>query len=418
MSDVPVYDAVQRIFSMSWVSNAAANKLGDRALFDQELFWKLSNYIAVSGTPPKDRFKPAKPSADMITRLGTWSLVWGPGVYVHNWIGEVSNVAFLAHTKLPDMDRPGTDRDLYVIAIAATNPLSWYDWLVEDADVAKTVAWTDFDPRSKPTHADPQDGQPFISAATATGLHDLCTKLVAPAWVGSNPSTTLLEAVERVADTLDTDGQAPLIVFAGHSLAGALAPSLALFCKQTLLADRPQAVRDAIAAYPTAGATPGNQAFAELYATLLSPRAYSGAVHTPYGYLNARLYNAVDVVPHAWALAAHTDWDNNPSPFMDQIKTIYNQDSKLVSDLVQGAEDHASKSGMAYYTLPGVRLPGTPPTTPPGDLFAFLKVLGQEHVEAYIGKPGTGPAEGMATGLILQDPLPEFDLPKDALETA
>ena len=86
------------------------------------------------------------------------------------------------------------------------------------------------------------------------------------------------------------------LIFAGHSLGGALSPTLALF-----LYPQPQESGwKQVLVLPTAGASPGNEPFAKLFAAAYPPVA--SGVSAPYGTWNTNYANAADAVPHAWNL--------------------------------------------------------------------------------------------------------------------
>ncbi|MEI9987796.1 MAG: hypothetical protein WDN69_34535 [Aliidongia sp.] len=161
---------------------------------------------------------------------------------------------------------------LTVVAIAGTNALSIYDWLVEDADVTlkQPVAWP-----GAPSGA-------WISEGTQIGLDKLNAM--------SSGTQSLAAYLAAAAGT----GKNRTLIFTGHSLAGALSPTLALylFTQGGLSLPAWQAVN----VYPTAGYSPGNQAFSQFFTSLFEPTGNTGT----YQVWNRDVWNALDVVPRAW----------------------------------------------------------------------------------------------------------------------
>lgn len=416
MAAAPSFDVYQQIFSLSWMSNNL-DSIGAPAqpedTLAQMLYGSLSNNLTVHGNPPDFESK-ASPDPDVIAKIGSWDLVWGPAVFTPkpDKNREAANAVFVAHC--PDVKAAdGSEADLpsknmYVVAIAATNMYDAYDWVKEDASVNTVVEWHAF--LNTPTTAGVRidrhknDEKAYISHATALGCYNILELMPSPAWSGPNSGMSLGDYLKTVT------GGDPMIVFTGHSLAGALSPTLALWFNtepQTQLAG----FTGGVYAYPTAGATPGNRLFHDAYKAKFPPHAFgSHTVNTKSGErhrnINARLWNHYDVVPHAWALLSHIDADDNWSPMLEQIPALY---GTPVLDSVLGdvgvASAAAIASGASYHTLPGVRLDGRQPETPPDSQTKFLEYLGEEHVQAYV-QPSWASSE--TNGLILPDKLPVY----------
>jgi hypothetical protein len=84
------------------------------------------------------------------------------------------------------------------------------------------------------------------------------------------------------------------LIFCGHSLAGALSPTLAMhLCPQPTGRGWQQ-----VLVLPTAGASPGNTKFAALFAAAYPP--VSSGVGRAYDNWNTVHANADDVMAHAW----------------------------------------------------------------------------------------------------------------------
>lgn len=263
---MPSYDFTQQIFSLNWLSNINVSR--SDTLQNQQAF--AQRKIAEVLKDP-----------EVVECIGEWEVVWGPVVYMHdaspenpNPTGVVDNLMYVARSKVDD------GNPLYVVAIAGTNPDSWYGWFVEDFQVAKTVAW--------PYHKIPYLPfmQPRISKGTSQGL-DILSSMRCKS-DGSTLGNTLTEFLASVTQSTD----ALRVMATGHSLGGALSASLALALVDT---QGPGTMwpwdverRAQVMALPSAGATPGNAAFSRHYDSAL-PRG-----------LTTRLWNKLDIVPHAW----------------------------------------------------------------------------------------------------------------------
>src|SRR5262249_34925660 len=111
------FDTWQQVFSISMLSNAASSQNGTVA----ELGAGVANKIlqAFSAWEPY---------------IGAWVIAWGPAVYQSSRDRYADNAIFVAVEQ-------GVENPVRVVATAATNPNSNYDWLQEDFDVAHVVSW-------------------------------------------------------------------------------------------------------------------------------------------------------------------------------------------------------------------------------------------------------------------------------------
>lgn len=187
-----------------------------------------------------------------------WMLAWGPVVY-HFPITELDdNMMYVVREKANPFN--------LVIVVRGTNPPSLTDWLVEDFDVVDQVSWP------------AGSGQPKISKAISEGLHRL--QEMAPA---KDPKASLTQFLTHEA-TASFPGLR--VNVAGHSLGGALAPTLALWLHDTQSTWDPQG-KAHLEIYPLAGPTAGNADFATYYDSVFGDATY-------------RMWNPFDVVPLAW----------------------------------------------------------------------------------------------------------------------
>ena len=197
--------------------------------------------------------------------LGPWELVWGPGVFQALPGAVPANTMFVA--------RHQQTGELF-ISIAGTNPFSAYAWFAEDFDVAQTRAWG---------YGEAPEGV-ATSKATLTGLRALQGMVPPPGIPGEN--RTVAEFLEAHLD----EGTKPVaITVSGHSLGGALSPTLALWLLDTQ-EEWDHRTRAEISVYAYAGPSPGNDDFASY-------------IDDRFGERLHRIFNPLDVVTHAWNVA-------------------------------------------------------------------------------------------------------------------
>ena len=279
----PSYDINQQVFTLSYLSNAVSGLKGDAAQLEPIFVKRANKFLA------DDRIRGL---------IGDWSIAWGPVVF--EFSDDSTNLVEKAFcndpTRLAEMAfcdaikkakeratnaafiarRKGAGGDTYVLGIAATNFISLFDWLVEDAGVELTKKWT--------FGQVPRGLKPKISFGTATGLKILMGL--------KDPATG--QTIERFLNK--AAGKNNTLYIAGHSLAGALSPTLALaYFNEDAALDKSE--WKSVEVYPSAGATPGNGDFSKLFNKIF-PVTQSGS--QPYSLWNADIWNSLDVVPHAW----------------------------------------------------------------------------------------------------------------------
>jgi hypothetical protein len=134
------------------------------------------------------------------------------------------------------------------------------------------------------------DSLAAISGGTNTGLQILLG-------MQDSNKNTMISALQTAVGKLTT--KATLAV-AGHSLGGALAPTMALYLhdmQQTSANWNSSGNISAIQAWPTAGPTPGNGSWAAYYQHVVSSETGS-SYGAPLSYTSK--YNTLDVIPQAW----------------------------------------------------------------------------------------------------------------------
>ncbi|MBX3738249.1 MAG: hypothetical protein KF715_16260 [Candidatus Didemnitutus sp.] len=426
-------DTYQQVFALSMLSNRASAFTGPAAALQQQLQYELSSYLSgtnlktvsnggfVPDTDPLPGLLPGIP-----TYLGDWTLEWGPVVFSHTRkdgkpTGVADNAVFVA--SCPAVTFPGCPNTnqsnqptgtltTYVVAIAATNPTSIYDWTVEDFDVSSSVPWNGWTPGNLTPASKPVGlTTPVISMGTAIGVSTVLSLTPPAAAPGSGQ--TLPQFLSQLKP-----GPNSAIVFTGHSLAGALSPTTAFQLQRS-------GALSGFAynlVYPTAGATPGNLPFVSAFNTAFpSPpkdpatgATWQIPAGAPYQCWNTLLWNRYDVVPHAWYAFF------GGSPKLSEIPTLYGSPAlSSVSDLATGAAANSAFSTAIYAhtrnaPLPGTLQPGvmlgssyvsTP--TPPTAFEQFLAQLYVQHIGMYSGIPANPPQIPNATpGVILPSPVP------------
>lgn len=198
---------------------------------------------------------------------GRYEMLWGPAVYKFDLAMLDDNMLYLV--------RDMRDSSKVVVVTRGTNGTAILDWLLEDFDVAHTIAW--------PYGAVPSSLQPRISRATNTGLTVLQGLVPASGVPGSGQAVR-----EFLADLVANQGVKTVAVV-GHSLGGALAPTLALWLEDTKAAWDPTDTAQ-VTVTALAGPTPGNADFAAWYDQRL-------------GKTTRRIHNPLDIVPLAWNIS-------------------------------------------------------------------------------------------------------------------
>jgi hypothetical protein len=267
------YNIVQTVFQLSLAANGASSISATQT----ELQGFLNAYLNGGTDPLGTQFAGFFPQMNPSLAGGDWKVVWGPCVYSRkpSTPSQATNAMYVAYS---------ASQATYVVAIAATNPDSIYDWVVEDGDVSVfyQARWPFPVPFTAKWHL--PETAAATSAGTAVGISDLLSQ---PAMVDPNGGT-LKDFLSRAASKDAT------LIFAGHSLAGALSPTMAFY----LYPNPASSGWKQVLVLPTAGASPGNTAFAAAFSAAY-PATPSG-VNAPYGTWNVDYANANDVVPHAW----------------------------------------------------------------------------------------------------------------------
>ena len=205
---------------------------------------------------------------------GEWEIAWGPAMYRMPLTVFDENLMFVVRSK--------RDPSRYVVVIRGTNPLSLTNWVLQDFNVILQTDW--------PYNRDTAGLRPKLSKGTARGLQAL-QELVPRRGM---PGTGLTLAGFLTKEIARDPSQKLSITVTGHSLGGALAPTLALWLTDTQkTSDDPDSPpwdpngQATIEVCSFAGPSPGNADFARYYDQKL-------------GKASRRLWNRYDVVTHGW----------------------------------------------------------------------------------------------------------------------
>ena len=278
-----------------------------------------------------------------LTKYG-WKITWGPMVWIapkskfYEGLDNCWMISMAPGVVYPD----GANYDTYVVAIAGTAVFSKTDWVQEDFGVNHAIYFDAFTktfkdgPIPKPQKIPKTSSEDhFCALGTAWGAYQIVTNTSSDGDPGEK--TTILQYLAG----LNKDGGDFRVIFAGHSLGGALSPFLSLAVKANTLIPALAETPDNILTFPAAGATPGDGLLRDAYNKLFP-------IFGPGGYQqwNANFYNSLDIVPQAWST------DNNNHRFLDNIVSIYGDlEDKLrdeIQKMVNAAKDRATASGITY----------------------------------------------------------------------
>ncbi len=223
----------------------------------------------------------------IVSLVGKWEAVWGPVSYTNDTNSTPNacvsdNVMVL----LKGLDPADPTKSMYVIAIAGTNPISTFDWMEEDFNADSLVQWPatsnlpNISAFNNPVIAtDPAitNAGNYVSEGTATGLNILLNVMKD---VSGN---TLFQYLK---DSVGNSNASLELATTGHSLAGALAPCMALVLKNNQPYWNPSG-SISISSYATAGPSPGNSGFAQYFQSQMGSNFFGA-------------YNSLDVIPHGF----------------------------------------------------------------------------------------------------------------------
>lgn len=344
----PTPDEWTKLYTLSFFSGAVGNMVGTQACLQK----------AIDDVLPGE-----------IQKLeSNWALSWGPRVYKRDpedVLFGPDNVWYAAANE---------SEKLVLVAVAGTAAKSEQGWLVIDGDVRQTVdfkkwiaTWTLNDiPKPNPSFATP--GTTRAAMGTCIGVWNVASSTSD----SSSPGTTIGQYLETKQDYT--------VIFAGHSLGGAVSPltALALLQSKIVSSNKPWYI------LPSAGATPGNQKLIDLMSVQFPPGNLPSHPAKQYEVFNRDLYNTLDVVPQAWSL------DGSSSRRLDNIKQIYAGLRDPAADdlgiVVDGLKVLSRASGIEYKPIVGAPFAGVSfdaSSLDPSNLDAVEKQVYTEHITAY-----------------------------------
>ncbi|TFK34492.1 hypothetical protein BDQ12DRAFT_738226 [Crucibulum laeve] len=353
-------DVYTQVFALSMASNIDHMCTGNLADLQDHINTKLPSIVSKIGED--------------------WKISWGPVVWQHGATplprpgDEQStppppgpdNTWFIANN--PSLVFPDGTFNTYIIAIAGT--ATRYGWTGEDFRVGNVI---DFDNWVKGGLSKPSmhigllnQSRAYISIGTAKAVYTLLS-YAAPGNAVAGQGSTLPSYLESLPDAATSR-----IIFTGHSLGGALSPTLALALHQ---ANKMGSFKpENIFVYPTAGPTAGNEPFVTEFQAAFPP---SSPNPTDYKVWNCNVVNNLDVVPLAWN-------------HLDGIPTIY---PGLTDSLVQEIKMFVLAK-LKPRLLPDIRMRYTPiqkssfsgtlPNPLPTTMDEFKLDVFTQHTTAYL----------------------------------
>jgi len=299
-----------------------------------------------------------------------WEVVWGPALYcttAKKNPNPQANLTFVARS----LSSPNS----YIVATRGTVANDIWEWMTEDLATA-------FEPWPIPASV---NSTPHISSATFSAVYYVLNTVPpteTPSGYSPLPGAgqTLADYLASVAATGNVN-----ISFTGHSLGGAIAPTLALWFKQAQgnvqipqnAIFYPMPTWDAnnnasISCVSLAGATPGDTAFSDYFGALL-------------GDSHDRIYNTNDVVPYGFAGLGSL------SKLYLPIKMTKKEIIGLAAfeKKVKSAEN---KNGAPYCVLPGGN-PFTYALNPASTSYAAEALY--QHINAYENEFKLSDSEGV-----------------------
>lgn len=198
-----------------------------------------------------------------------WTPIWGPVVWVNP--SQQGTSLVVDNTMACYFSQ---SQNLFVIAIAGTNPGSMFDWEKEDADITTMVAWNTISPASGSSSG-------YISTASNIAFNALMGM--------QDNNVSLLTALKSYINSNKITGST--VAVGGHSLGGTIAPCIGLYLNDNLSTLGLSGQN--IAVYVYAGPTPGDQNFATYYESKINTTSFTYSSQ----------YNSIDIIPQASVIA-------------------------------------------------------------------------------------------------------------------
>jgi hypothetical protein len=362
MTTSPQLNLVQQVFALTMESNALGNasEQGTIDSLTTSMQTHLTDYLGSKATQDA---------------IGQWSIVWGPVVYqtpsttINNREAARApdNVMYVA---------ANADQSVYVVAIAGTNFASGYDVTIEDATTTP-IAWSAAFSTTLPSIKAPPgiNPEPLLSLGTATGVNALLSMQDM-----RRGNITLVDFLRSVGTT----GSKKLI-FGGHSLAGALAPTLALALFNPSGGPLSTTSWKPVYVLPVAGTTPGSKSLSTFFQQVF-PSPVIEDTSQPFYVWNQNIWNDFDLVPSNFVVAMINKFPAKYSP-----QWLLNIEDPAVWVLLNQSVTCAKKfpDSDPFTQLPNVEVQGSLITTDPAgypvhDFDSFNAQAGHQHIDFYM----------------------------------
>lgn len=347
------WDIFQQTFALSSIANALREDKGQLADLQRLAEEKIPKRI--------------QDEADK--GLKGWDVVWGPTVHKHVRVAgtHADHTWYIAHN--PSAVFADGTFNTYTVAIAGTSSVTG---LFLDFQIGQVVDFEAFmrDPDTEATPPSSVDDShnSYIALGTAKGAKAILKKEAPP---------TAKSSGRTIGDFLSSAPPQSRITFAGHSLGASLATVIALQLQTSKGLQNVQT-------YPTAGYSPGNKNFNNLFESRLP--SYNLKNETaPWQVWNTNIANILDPVVYAWS----TD---NPNQNLEKIRDIWGRLSGdaafRVNAFLYAAKKRSRNSKIIYDPLPVQFF--TPESTPatPKTWADWQDTFMEEHVYAYRDKIG------------------------------
>lgn len=316
----PQFTDIQVMLTLAFIADSGLLITASECAAELELKGTIANHLKTMA-PVKDN----------------WELVWGPGVYKFPLIAKHSDntIYVVRNTKNPSE---------YVLALSGTNPYEITDWIFEDFLVGTTSAWKFGE----------QPAGARISRSAALSL-DILRDLkpcpdIAGAGVGLLDFFAGLDNISRLTVT-------------GHSLGGEMASTAALWLRDTQGIEWDKQNHAEVFAYCYAAPTAGNEVWANYFHQRLGSNAH-------------RIWNSIDVVPHAWQLSDMTQIPNLYLPHIHAPMLL--KLALKAADFIVMGKHYTQWPALAEDNQP---LQGKVNTDPQWN--SFTKQMAYQHVNAY-----------------------------------
>jgi hypothetical protein len=350
------YSSFQQLYALSSLSNAIGDLTGTEAALQSAMESLVDEFL------PQINGK-------------AWDLTWGPRVYKNDPKNSTTGPDNVWFATADDSQK------VVVVSIAGTAPCSWEDWL-QDLDITSAVDFVDWSTSwsasgviTPPSNYPCSDtSKSCIAEGTADGVFNVLN--------GTDPVLHPGRNYQHVYEYLSSVPKDYTVVFAGHSLGGALAPTTALGLVWSGLVSNLKSQAKVLA---SAGPTPGN---AQFVADFISVFPASGS-STGYDVYNRDYYNINDIVPQVWSIDNSTDpnrYIDNIAGVLDGIYTLLNVDDGDAYGAIVGgtaaARTLAHEAPVSYVNMLGQ--PFTGPEIPWIDsVEALVEQIVVQHTTYY-----------------------------------